>query len=100
MCVTSLRNCVSVFSGRSVTLSTAPYSTFETLVKCQRVLHVECGSRRKTRLQAESRKRGRSVADVTAAGGTPPKLSVWQKAMFGIGSAAFGVKDGGFNVFL
>jgi Na+/melibiose symporter-like transporter len=37
---------------------------------------------------------------MTAARVTPPKLSAGQKAMFGIGSAAFGVKDGGFSVFL
>jgi len=40
------------------------------------------------------------VADVAAAVSPPPKLSAWQKAMFGIGSAAFGVKDGGFSSFL
>ncbi len=30
----------------------------------------------------------------------PPKMSFRQKSLFGIGSAAFGVKDGGFNTFL
>src|SRR5436190_14657058 len=30
----------------------------------------------------------------------PPKMSFQQKALFGMGSAAFGVKDGGFNTFL
>ncbi|HEY1706982.1 MAG TPA: MFS transporter [Rhizomicrobium sp.] len=38
------------------------------------------------------------MAETVAA--SPPKMSAWQKAMFGIGSAAFGVKDGGFGVFL
>jgi Na+/melibiose symporter-like transporter len=30
----------------------------------------------------------------------PPKMTFRQKALFGMGSAAFGVKDGGFNTFL
>lgn len=40
------------------------------------------------------------MASAEAAAVVPPKLSGWQKAMFGIGSAAFGVKDGGLGVFL
>lgn len=32
--------------------------------------------------------------------GSPPKMSAWQKSVFGFGSAAFGIKDGGFNTFL
>jgi Na+/melibiose symporter-like transporter len=58
------------------------------------------GQSRTTDAAGGKRTRGQGVADVTAGGSAPPKLTVWQKAMFGIGSAAFGVKDGGFNVFL
>jgi len=32
--------------------------------------------------------------------GAPPRMSAWQKSVFGFGSAAFGIKDGGFNTFL
>jgi Na+/melibiose symporter-like transporter len=40
------------------------------------------------------------VSDTAAAGVLAPKMTTWQKLVFGFGSVAFGVKDGGINTFL
>lgn len=36
----------------------------------------------------------------TSAAVLPPKMSVTEKSLFGLGAAAFGIKDGGFNSYL
>src|SRR6185312_8779308 len=43
--------------------------------------------------------KGQGVAG-TAAAVLPPKMSVTEKSLFGLGAAAFGIKDGGFNSYL